>query len=150
MELSGPMEIQTSDLRPGNLGLNTHLLVTRRSEASRHITLDRICVSLLCLELTRRCQELEESWLVLHPSRSQLKFSERQKDHLRSGTGKGGALEQGGEREEASMGNCGQGPYKNEKSVSRNRRCQLESADPNVWREEMPRRLFCYEWFLSR
>lgn len=29
------------------------------------------------------------------------------------------------------MGNCGQGPYKKENSVSRNTRLQLESADPS-------------------
>lgn len=34
------------------------------------------------------------------------------------------------------------GPYKNEKSVSRSRRCQLESADSNGWREDVPRILF--------
>lgn len=145
-----PHEIQISDLRPGNLVLSTGLLVTHRSKANRKITLDCICVSLLCLELTGRCQELEESWPVPHLSLPQFKFSERQKGHLCSGTGKGGALEQGGKREEASMGNCGQGPYKNKKSVSRNRRCQLESAHPKVWREEMPKRLFCYEWLFSR
>lgn len=145
-----PHEIQTSDLRPGKLVLNTGLLATHRSKASCHITLDCMCVSRLCLELTRRCQELEESWSVPHLSLPQLKFSERQKGHPCSEAGKGGALEQGGEREEASMGNCGQDPYKNEKSVSRNRRYQLESADPNVWREEMPRRLFRYERLFSR
>lgn len=145
-----PHEIQTSDLRPGNLVLDTGLLATHRSKASCHITLDCMCVSRLCLALTRRCQELEERWSVPHLSLPQLKFSERQKGHPCSEAGKEGALEQGGDREEASMGNCGQDPYKNEKSVSRNRRCQLESADPNVWREEMPRRLFRYEWLFSR
>lgn len=29
-------------------------------------------------------------------------------------------------------------------------RCQLESADPNVWRKEMPRRLFRCEWLFGR
>lgn len=71
----------------------------------------------------------------------QTKFSKRQKGHLHSRTGKGGVLEQGG-GEEASVGNCGQGPYKNENSISKNRRCQLESADPSGWRGEVPRRLF--------
>lgn len=92
----------------------------------------------------------EESWLVPHLSLPQGKFSERQKEaHLCSGTGKGGALEQGGERQEASMGNCGQGLDKNEKSVSRNRRCQLESADLNVEGKKCPEDCSAMNGFLQ-
>lgn len=75
---------------------------------------------------------------MLRLSLPPLKFLEGQKGHFHGRTGKGGALEQGG-RGEALVGNCGQGSYRNEDSVSRNRRCQLESADLSGWREEMPR-----------
>lgn len=92
-----PHEVQTSDLTLPNLVPNAGPLVTHRSKASGQITLDCFCVSLLCLELTRRCQELQESWQAPHLSLPQLKFSKGQKGHLHSRPGKGGALQQAGE-----------------------------------------------------
>lgn len=121
-------EDQTSNPSPGIMLLNAGPFATHRTRpGDRKATSDGILVS-LHVGLTRRRQELWESWQAPHLSLPQLKFSKGQEGHLHGTTQDRGALKQGGE---ASMGNCGQGPYKKENSVSRNARCQLESADPS-------------------
>lgn len=99
-------------------------------------------MSVLFLELLEDARAVGKLASSTSVPLAQTKFPKRQKGHLQSRTGKGGVLEQGGGGGEASVGNCGQGPYKNENSISKNRRCQLESADPSGWRAEVPRTVF--------
>lgn len=133
-----PHEVHTSNLSPGNLVCNAGPLATHRERPAERSPWTA-SVSLLCLKLAKRCQELKESWQAPQLSLPRSKFSERQKG---SSPQQNRKRRGSGTRRRGTNGKWGQGPYMNKKSVSRSRRCQLESADPSGWSEEVPRILF--------